>query len=336
MATTRFLIIMSENMVPGAKNALDVVLALQKGEDVLVITDRAKEDIGQAFFQAAGSAGARAGIYMLPQEQRPFTEIPIDLPPLLEGKDVILNIFEGIAEETPFRIKLIRKEAGVNARIGHCPGITTRMMTEGPMTADYKAIARDVAYLTKKFENAKGIHITAPAGTDITLDIEDRPFDTDVSIPRGKFGNLPAGELWCAPVEDGANGIIVVDGSIGDVGQVPAILRITVAKGKIANIESEDKAFEQRISELCSLDEYASVVGELGIGLNPQARLVGNLLEDEKAGETAHIAFGNNQEMPGGKNPSRTHRDYLFYKPTMIVSYKDGTKKTIMAEGKVL
>ncbi len=36
----------------------------------------------------------------------------------------------------------------------------------------------------------------------------------------------------------------------------------------------------------------AAVVGELGIGLNPRARLTGNLLEDEKGGKTAHIALG--------------------------------------------
>ena len=327
---------MLEKMVPGAKNALDVVLALQKHENVLIITDKAKEEIGQAFFHAAGSIGATTGIYILPHEERPFKEIPAEFPSLLEGRDVILNIFEGIAEETPFRIKLIKKEIAANAWIGHCPGITTQMMTEGPMTADYNAIARDVSYLTGKFENARSVHITATAGTDITLNIENRPFDTDVKIPRGKFGNLPAGEIWCAPVEDGANGIIVVDGSIGDVGQVPAILKITVESGKMTSIESEDKTLEERIRELSGVDEHASVVGELGIGLNPQARLVGNLLEDEKAGETAHIAFGNNLEMSGGKNPSKTHRDYLFYKPTMVVTYKDGTEKTIMAEGKVL
>ena len=327
---------MIEKMIPGAKNALDVVLALQKEENVLVITDKEKENIGQAFFQAADGLGAKSSIYVLPQDKRPFTELPSDLPGHLEGKDVILNVFQGIAEETPFRIKLIKSELGLNARVGHCPGITTRMMTEGPMTANYRAIARDVDYLISRFDKARSVHITAPAGTKLTLNIEDRPFDTDVSIPRGKFGNLPAGEIWCAPVEDGADGVIVVDGSIGNVGQVPALLKLEVVKGKIVSIESENKVLEQRISELSSIDEHALVIGELGIGLNPQARLVGNLLEDEKAGETAHIAFGNNQEMPGGKNPSKTHRDYLFYKPTMVVSYKDGTKTTIIQDGKVL
>ncbi|HID71736.1 MAG TPA: leucyl aminopeptidase [Thermoplasmata archaeon] len=327
---------MIEKMVLGAKNALEVVLTLKKDENVLVVTDKEKEEIGRAFLKASESLGAKTEIYILPEEKRPLEEIPLELLPLLEEKDVILNVFKGIAEETPFRIKLIKKEVSLKARVGHCPGITVEMMTEGPMTADYKRIAEDVKGLIEKFRDAKSVHIRAPAGTNIKLNIEDREFDTDVWIEKGKFGNLPAGEIWCAPVEDGANGLIVVDGSIGDVGQVTAPLKIEVEKGKIVEITSGNKDLEKRIKALVAVDEYGSVVGELGIGLNPRARLVGNLLEDEKAGGTAHIAFGNNLEMPGGKNPSKTHRDFLFYKPTMVVTYKDGRKRTVMVEGKVL
>ena len=80
----------------------------------------------------------------------------------------------------------------------------------------------------------------------------------------------------------------------------------------------------------------ASVVGELGIGLNPRARLTGNLLEDEKAGKTAHIAFGHNTDMPNGVNDSKTHRDFLFYNPTFEVEYLDGSKKTIIKDGEIV
>jgi leucyl aminopeptidase (aminopeptidase T) len=73
----------------------------------------------------------------------------------------------------------------------------------------------------------------------------------------------------------------------------------------------------------------ARVIGELGIGVNPKARITGNLLEDEKAGKTAHIAFGNNENMPGGKNNSKTHRDFLFHSPTLTVTYSDGSERQL-------
>ena len=91
----------------------------------------------------------------------------------------------------------------------------------------------------------------------------------------------------------------------------------------------------EKITRLTEVDDMAGTIGELGIGLNPGARLTGNLLEDEKAGKTAHIAFGNNTEMPNGKNNSKTHRDFLFYNPTFEVEYTDGTKKILIKDGEI-
>ncbi len=47
----------------------------------------------------------------------------------------------------------------------------------------------------------------------------------------------------------------------------------------------------------------------------------------------AHIAFDNNEEMEGGQNRSRTHRDFLFYKPTINVTYRNGFTKTLIRNG---
>jgi leucyl aminopeptidase (aminopeptidase T) len=150
------------------------------------------------------------------------------------------------------------------------------------------------------------------------------------------MGNLPAGEIWCAPVEDKANGIIVCDGSIGDIGNVVKPLKIEIRDGRIVALESDNRELVDEVKELTSVDEMAAVIGELGIGLNPKARLTGNLLEDEKAGKTAHIAFGNNENMPNGKNHSKTHRDFLFYNPTFKVEYKDGSSKLVINKGEVI
>ncbi|MFA5771951.1 MAG: aminopeptidase [Thermoplasmata archaeon] len=325
---------MDEKMVEGATNALSVVLGLKRGEKVLIVTDENKPEISKAFNRGARKLGAIVTTYVLPEKERPLDEIPIDLLPLIPaGNNVIVNAFEGFSEETPFRIQLLKKEIATNARIGHAPGITNEMMTEGPMTADYKEIEKNARKLISAFKDAKKVNITAPGGTDIDLDIEGRGFDTDVVIKPGTFGNLPAGEIWCAPIEDKAKGVIVTDGSIGDVGRVTKPLTIYVENGEIDELESEDEALVDKIEKLTSVDKMASVIGELGIGLNPMARLSGNLLEDEKAGGTAHIAFGNNEEMDGGKNKSKTHRDFLFYKPTFNVTYKNGTEKIIIENG---
>ncbi|MCK4757101.1 MAG: aminopeptidase, partial [Thermoplasmata archaeon] len=128
---------------------------------------------------------------------------------------------------------------------------------------------------------------------------------------------------------------VVVDGSIGDIGSIDEHLYMTVENGRLVKMECENPETIKRIEELMEVDEKAKIIGELGIGLNPNARLVGNLLEDEKAGETAHIAFGNNMDMDKGQNNSKTHRDFLFKKPTFVVTYTDGSKRTIIKDGKV-
>ena len=326
-------------MVEGAKNALKVILSMTQDEPLLIITDEHKQKIAEAFRLGGELLGARVQTYILPEAQRPLTDVPDDVLPVLEhcsSGGVIINAFEANSTETPFRIKLIKQELSTNSRIGHAPGITVSMMTDGPMTVDYSKVSADVDNLMSRFIGAKLVHITAPGGTDIRLDILERGFATDVRIGPGTFGNLPAGEIWCAPIEDKVNGIIVCDGSIGDVGQVKKPLKIEVKDGKIVALESDDSELVERIKELTSVDDFASVVGELGIGLNPRARLTGNLLEDEKAGRTAHIAFGNNTEMPNGKNTSKTHRDFLFYNPTFVVEYLDGAKKIVIKDGVII
>lgn len=326
-------------MVEGAKNALQVVLSLVRDEPLLIVTDEHKREIAQAFARGASELGADVRTIELPEGQRPLLEVPEEISNELSHCStggVIINAFEANSTETPFRIKLIKQELATESRVGHAPGITMSMMTEGPMTVNWVEVAENVDNLMAMFKGAKSVHITAPGGTDITLGIVDRNFDTDVRIKPGAFGNLPAGEIWCAPIEDGASGIIVCDGSIGDIGQVQSPLKLEVSSGKLVALESDDTDLVEKIKELTGVDEMASVVGELGIGLNPKARLTGNLLEDEKAGKTAHIAFGNNTEMPNGKNTSQTHRDFLFYNPSFDVEYLDGSKKTIIKDGEIV
>ncbi len=325
-----------EKMVEAAKQAMIHTMDLKSGESVLIVTDSMRKTVGEAFAKAAEAAGAVSELYFLPDEKRPLSEIPKDLPPLLEGRNVVINAFIGMAEETPFRIKWIKKVVEPrDKRLGHAPGITEDMMLHGPMNIDYAEMKDLVNRMLKAMEGAKSAHVTSPAGTDLTLNIEDRGFMTDVYITNEHWGNLPAGEIWCGPHEDGADGVFVCDGSIGDIGMVKKPLKITVEKGKIANLESKDSDLVAKVKELTDVDEWASVIGELGIGLNPGARITGNLLEDEKAFHTIHIAFGNNDEMPGGENPSETHRDFLTKNPTLVVTYKNGSQRTLIEDGEV-
>ncbi len=327
-----------KNMTISAQNAMIHVLNLKKEDFVLVITDEHTKKEGEAFYTAALEYGSSAHIYLLPENVRPLLEIPSEMSSLVEGKTIVINAFKGMAEETPFRVKWLDEVLGTKSiRVGHSPGITKSMMIEGPMNIDYKKLVKLATKVINSFNHAKQVHITAPGGTDIILCIEDRGFSTDAQLlDESHIANLPCGEVWCGPVETMGDGLIVCDGSIGDIGNVSKPLKIFLEKGQIVKIKSEDKKLVEYVEKLINVDEEARFIGELGIGLNPGAKLTGNLLEDEKALHTAHIAFGNNEDMVGGQNKSKTHRDFLFYKPTMNVTFKDGSSQILMKEGDIL
>ncbi len=322
----------SENLV----TVLEVVLGLKQGEQVLVVTDRPKGHLGAVFVEAAQRIGAQVKRYELDEESRPLTALPVELSRLLDSPDVFLNVFDARAEETPFRVQLLNAQVAGNARVGHAPGITDDMLGTGALTADYAQMQTEATRLMTALQGARTARITTAAGSDITLDIEDRGFLTDVSVGAGEAGNLPAGEVYCAPVECGADGVIIVDASVGGLplGEDPVTIR--VASGRVEDVRCEDGDLLAQLMTLLEVDDEAQVVGELGIGLNPRARITNNMLEGEKAGGTVHVAFGNNDGMPGGQNRSQTHRDFLMKRATIEVTYTDGSTRTLVRDGRVL
>lgn len=322
-------------MINSAQRVMIHVMNLKMEDVVLVITDNFTKKVGKAFYNAAIYYGCETELYLLPKKKRPLIEIPKKMSEMMKGATIVINAFRGLAEETPFRVKWVKSIlAAKSIKVGHGVGITKAMLVDGPMNVDYDSMVKKAEHLIKDFENAEITHVTTPAGTDIILYIRDRMFSNDAKITKQPyFANLPCGEIWCGPIESKGDGLIVCDGSIGDIGKVKKPLRISVKNGKIIAIQSEDKKLVKNVEQLINLDENAKIVGELGIGLNPGAKLRGILLEDEKAIKTAHIAFGNNTDMVGGQNRSITHRDFLFYKPTIKVTYKDGSSKILMKNG---
>jgi leucyl aminopeptidase (aminopeptidase T) len=326
-----------KKMINSAQRVMVHVMNLNRDDVVLVITDNFTKNVGKSFYKAAIDYGCTAKLYFLPKKKRPLKEIPKEMNEMVEGVTIVINAFKGFAEETPFRIKWVKPIlAAKSIRVGHGPSITKDMLIDGPMDVDYELMAKKAEFMIKNFEMAEIVHITAPSGTDIILYIQNRSFSNDARILKEPyFINLPCGEIWCAPIESKGDGIIVCDGSIGDIGKVKKPLKISLKNGEIIDIQSEDQKLVKEIERLLNLDEKARVIGELGIGLNPGAKLRGILLEDEKAIRTAHIAFGNNTDMVGGQNTSITHRDFLFYKPTIKVTYQDGSTKIIMNNGEI-
>jgi leucyl aminopeptidase (aminopeptidase T) len=314
------------DLLSAARTAVNQCLGAKRGEKFLVITDEPLRPIGQAFFEAGREAGCETILCEILPRKNSGEPPPEPIPDFWKRFDLFVAPTSRSLTHTQAR--KAASEAGV--RGATLPGISPDTMARC-LAADYQAIARRSERLAEILTRGKSARVTTPAGTDITLSIDGRQgtADTGLLTARGAFGNLPAGEAFLAPVEGTSEGVIVVDGSVGDSGTLTRPITLVVKAGFVTEILGGEEADQlKRLLDPHGRDAYN--IAELGVGTNDRARIVGNVLEDEKVLGTVHIAVGNNAFMGGTVNvPS--HHDAVLRKPDLII---DG--RAVMRAGELL
>ena len=248
--------------------------------------------------------------------------------------DVIVAITSFSLTHTNARVEA--NKAG--ARVASMPLFLAEMFEPGgPMAADYSYIDRISKKLVEKLTGKPTIRVVTEAGTDITLSVEGRKWgiDSGILVEKGTFGNLPAGEVYIAPLEGTANGKFVVEPKWYPGLEVPMVFY--VEKGEVVKIEGGGKVGDY-YRELLGLEPKKEEpiykarrnIAELGIGTNPNAKRPDNILEAEKIMGTVHIAIGDSAHI-GGKVEADLHQDFVLPKPDL---YADGVK--LMDKGKLL
>jgi leucyl aminopeptidase (aminopeptidase T) len=322
-----------------AKNALENVLKAKTDERILIICDEEKKAVGDAFAKGALTLNLWTRLLILKKQKEARKEIPRQFQNLLQKPDIYINILKGNREETPFRIKLIKTETqNHKSRLGHCPGVTIDMLTHGALALtqdEHKKIQYNADKLIHALKNTVKVEIYNQAGTNLTLQTKDRQFFTDTKIDLNtmKWINLPAGEVLIAPNEDSLNGKLVCDMAIGGIGKLRKPVQIIAKNGKVEKVSSLDKDHQRNVNETLKTDNWAKVIGEFAFGINPKARMLDKFLETEKIFGTIHVAFGNNIDMPGGKNPSKNHMDMLISEPSVLIIKENGEKIKILEKG---
>ena len=330
-----------------AANALQSVLEARPGESILIVTDDVRKDIAEAFVQGAIELGLWTRMVVLETNEEEFRkEPPKHLVEMINTRmqpDIFINTLRGIGEETPFRIKIIKLETRKGrSRLGHCPGITMDMLTEGALSLtqeEHSQMQESARGLLSVLQDTDSVHVTTSKGTDFTLNVKGRTWfsDTFLNWKDMKWMNLPTGEVLIGPVENGMEGTLVCDLAIGGIGLLKSPITLEVKHGKVEAVKGDDKKVVNAVLETQATDAMAKHVGEFAFGLNPKARLVQEFLESEKVGNAIHVAFGNNMDYPGTvANNSATHQDFLVDKPTVTVTQRDGRTHTVMVNGKVV
>ncbi|MGA2767136.1 MAG: aminopeptidase [Candidatus Bathyarchaeia archaeon] len=324
-----------------ARNALECVLEAKKGETIMIFCDDEKMDVCEPFSIGALKLGLKTRLVKLKTEPTLRKEIPPEIKEIFtkQRTDIFVNLLRGNREETTFRIRLTEMETEDHkARLAHCPGITLDMLTDGALALtikDHRKMQNFASSLIQQLRQASRVEITNSAGTDISMSVERRPFFTDTMIDWSRLSwmNMPTGEVTVAPVEDSLEGELVCDMAIGGIGPIKAAVGITAKDGKVQKTKSQDDQVLRSVEESLETDSRAKIVGEFAFGINPKARFVEEFLEAEKILGTVHIAFGNNSDMPGGKNPSSNHMDFLISKPTVKIVNEDSSTLDVLVDG---
>ena len=192
------------------------------------------------------------------------------------------------------------------------------------MDVSYKPFQASHEKLRQLFDETDEIHITTKAGTDLYYNIKGIngiSADGNYTI-SGSGGNLPAGEVYAPPNGKRIEGKIVIDGSSRvQNGTILAKEPITlkVEDGNIIEISGgkEAKELENTLNWAASVAKHPGSVRricELGIGLNPKAKIIGATIVDDKVLGTAHIGIGSNYWF-GGNIYAIIHLDQVFKNP---------------------
>ncbi len=249
-------------------------------------------------------------------------------------KDDMVNVVIGMANfstsHTRFR-HLLTKISG--ARYASMPMFDPDMF-DGPMDVDWNVVKERTEKIAGLVTEAESVTMRCPLGTDLRMSLSGRSgyADTGIIIGKGSFGNLPAGEVYAAPLEGTSEGVMVLEWSTTRKLTPPVTL--TVKGGRVSDAEG-DHDFVGYLKNIFSISPTASNIAELGIGTNDKASRPDNILEAEKILGTTHIALGDNTTF-GGKTSANFHEDYVFFSPTLVFEYKDGSSKTIIDNGKLL
>ena len=243
--------------------------------------------------------------------------------------DVVIGMANFSTSHTRFR-HLLTKIRG--ARYASMPMFDPEMFA-GPMNVDWNVVKERTEKIAGLITEAEAVNMKCPLGTDLRLSVSGRGgfADTGIITGKGSFGNLPAGEVYVAPLEGTSEGVMVLEWSTTRKLSPPVTLTV---KGGIVKKAEGDAEFVKYLENIFSISSTASNIAELGIGTNEKASRADNILEAEKILGTTHIALGDNTTF-GGKTSANFHEDYVFFSPTLVFEYKDGRSETIIRDGKL-
>jgi aminopeptidase len=171
-------------------------------------------------------------------------------------------------------------------------------------TMDYRKMARAMAPLHRRMEQADRVHLKSP-GTDLTFSIKG----IGAKMCKGDR-NIPDGEVFSCPVKTSINGRIQFNTPTLYSGTRFENVCLEFKDGKIVKATA-DKT--KRLNEILDTDAGARYTGEFSLGFNPYIlNPMCDILFDEKIAGSLHLTPGQAYEECDNGNRSAVHWDMVL------------------------
>lgn len=301
----------------GAEYIVKKYMDVQPDEFAVIVNDGNDSDLMQALIDVLQDVTENYAYVKYPEPENHGAEPPGYVADILQTADV------GIA---PTRKSISHTQARLQAchrgtRVATLPGITKDIWNTS-LVADPDEVKQVTETVLNLLNGVEHVTVETPRGTDLELTVDARYTiaDTgDITTP-GDLGNLPPGEVGVGVLD--ADGTLVVDDFYLTPNQpaAPPGTEITIENREAVALEHPEKQVSP-LKHVFNTIPGATNVAEFGVGTNPAATVINNILQDEKVLGTVHVAFGDSSAyLPddvAASIRSEIHWDIVLEDPTV-------------------
>jgi leucyl aminopeptidase (aminopeptidase T) len=300
-----------------ARVLCEEVLGLKPGETIVMTCDTESDArVIMATGRAALELGAKPVVLLtaspLGVGKAADTMLPVDvLSGCLKETDVWVEFNnKWLLYSTPYERVM---EANQRIRYMCLVGMNVDMMVRTIGRVDHKLLREFMERIRAMTKAARKMRVTTPAGTDVEFEnVPGNPMSCDMGSAGVPGVHFLSGQIgWC-PDFSSINGRIVFDGSISPpVGKVSQPVVLHVRGGRVERIEGGAEA-QEFLAWLKALeDDNMFRLAHICYGFNPNARLTGNVLEDERVWGCTEWGMGyqSAEDAPPDGIMAKSHTD---------------------------
>lgn len=313
-------------LIEAAGKLVDKVLHIRPGEEVVITADSGSDwRVVVATAQAVRLAGAKPLVLWFNMARGVGMEAERDVPAKSIRAAVLSSDVWIEFNKSWLLYSSIYEEAVKSGRIRYLilVGMDADMMVRMIGRVNIEALFEFQKKLQSIIAGSREFSLTSPEGTSMTFENDpSRPILVEGEV-IGPGDYAPVGQVDWAPLEESINGTFVADGSIyppAELGLLKKPVKLTIEKGRIIGIEGgrEAEILRKWLEDMGDPNMYN--VAHIALGCHPNAKLTGNILEDERVWGAVDWGFGSQSPTFKGKlGIATSHFDAVALGATLTV-----------------